>query len=389
MVGINDDDYSDIALQWMLEELVDDGDEIICLRVVDKDAKVVNDRNMERKMYQKEANELMQRIQSRNDDNRAISIALEFAVGKVHATFQKMVSSRSQKTRSKSANIGDNQMQIYEPCMLIVGTRGRSLGGLQGLMTNRNSFSKWCLQYSPIPVVVVRPTEKRLKKKAKRDADPARQDYARILKESGIDEHETAHTLKNNDIAFLEPNDPATEAHAVAAALGLPTRFDTKLTPYDIEVVPPKKENSTEIGLLASDRPIPTASRSPSPTTPRKHSKLSAQLEVPTTASAGESSASEDEEDEDDDEEEGEFEAVPGHTLLSFAAKEKNRAYELEVEEALKKKNRLHQLEMEEAAALAIGRKGSTGSADTVSSTASASAPLDEEEENDADDDKS
>jgi len=90
MVGIDENDYSDIALQWMLEELVDDGDEIICLRVVDKDAKVVNDRNVERRQYQKEAKDLMQRIQDRNDDNRAISIVLEFAVGKVHTTFQKM-----------------------------------------------------------------------------------------------------------------------------------------------------------------------------------------------------------------------------------------------------------------------------------------------------------
>lgn len=92
MVGIDENDYSDIALQWMLEELVDDGDEIICLRVVDKDAKVVSDRNVERRQYQKEAKDLMQRIQDRNDDNRAISIVLEFAVGKVHATFQKMAS---------------------------------------------------------------------------------------------------------------------------------------------------------------------------------------------------------------------------------------------------------------------------------------------------------
>lgn len=92
MVGIDENDYSDIALQWMLEELVDDGDEIVCLRVVDKDAKVVSDRNVERRQYQKEAKDLMQRIQAKNDDSRAISIVLEFAVGKVHATFQKMVS---------------------------------------------------------------------------------------------------------------------------------------------------------------------------------------------------------------------------------------------------------------------------------------------------------
>jgi hypothetical protein len=46
MVGIDENDYSDIALHWMLEELVDDGDEIICLRVIDKDSKITNDRNL-------------------------------------------------------------------------------------------------------------------------------------------------------------------------------------------------------------------------------------------------------------------------------------------------------------------------------------------------------
>ncbi len=153
MVGISENAYSDIALQWMLEELVDDRDEIICLRVIDKDSNIISDGNLEMKQYQEDARQLMAAIQKKNDDNRAVSIVLEFAVGKVHATFQKMI-------------------QIYEPAMLIVGSRGRSLGGFQGLVSNRNSFSKWCLQYSPIPVVVVRPPEKRMNERAKRDADP-------------------------------------------------------------------------------------------------------------------------------------------------------------------------------------------------------------------------
>lgn len=100
--------------------------------------------------------------------------------------------------------------------MLIVGTKGRSLGGFAGLVNQRNSFSKWCLQYSPIPVVVVRPTEKRLKKKEKRGADPTRQDYARILKESGIDEHETTVSSRSNSV-FEASNEPDVEAHEVAA----------------------------------------------------------------------------------------------------------------------------------------------------------------------------
>jgi Universal stress protein family len=92
MVGVDENAYSDYALQWMLEELVDDGDEIVCLRVVDKDAKISSDKSLGRKEYQDEAKQLMNAIQAKNDDNRAISIVLEFAVGKVHTTFQKMVS---------------------------------------------------------------------------------------------------------------------------------------------------------------------------------------------------------------------------------------------------------------------------------------------------------
>ena len=92
MVGIDENDYSDIALTWMLDELVDDGDEVICVRVVDKDSKNVSDRNVERRQYQKDAKELMARIQSRSDVNKAISIVLEYAVGKIQTIFGKMAS---------------------------------------------------------------------------------------------------------------------------------------------------------------------------------------------------------------------------------------------------------------------------------------------------------
>lgn len=75
------------------------------------------------------------------------------------------------------------QIHIYEPVILIVGTRGRSLGGLQGLLPG--SVSKYCLQHSPVPVIVVRPSSKRDKKKAKRIADPNRRIYQGILEQSG------------------------------------------------------------------------------------------------------------------------------------------------------------------------------------------------------------
>src|ERR1700761_7212916 len=79
---------------------------------------------------------------------------------------------------------------MYQPAMLIVGTRGRSLGGFQGLVNTRNSFSKYCLQYSPVPVVVVRPDDKRKKKKDKRTNDANRPPYANLLAQNPMGRHE-------------------------------------------------------------------------------------------------------------------------------------------------------------------------------------------------------
>jgi hypothetical protein len=72
--------------------MVDDGDEIICLHVVEKDSKISNDKSVTQKSYQKEAKRLMKEIQDKNAEQRSISIVLEFAVGKLQQTFQKMVS---------------------------------------------------------------------------------------------------------------------------------------------------------------------------------------------------------------------------------------------------------------------------------------------------------
>ena len=100
MVGLDENEYSDIALQWMLEEMVDDGDEIVCLRVVDKASKIISNSNLEMKRYQEEARETMERIQKKSDINRAISIVLEFAVGKLSDTFVQMVMSHREAVLS-------------------------------------------------------------------------------------------------------------------------------------------------------------------------------------------------------------------------------------------------------------------------------------------------
>lgn len=199
--------------------------------------------------------------------------------------------------------------------MLVVGTKGRSLGGIQGLMNARNSFSKYCLQYSPIPVVVVRPDEKRLKKKEKRSQDPTRQSYAAMLAyNSG--KHE-ADSDTSSVYEFERSISADEEAHHVAAAIGLPARFDPTIKPY----VPreARRRRASPLGH-SSER---TASLSPPPTPP-----------------AGESA---EEESGDDDDEEFEVEAVSNGQLSAAARKQTG------LEE---QKERLHEMEVGEAAAL-------------------------------------
>lgn len=75
-----------------MDELVEDGDEIVCLRVVDKDSKFNSDASLQEGKYKVEARKLLQHIQNKNnDDEKSISVILEFAVGKVQDTIQRMV----------------------------------------------------------------------------------------------------------------------------------------------------------------------------------------------------------------------------------------------------------------------------------------------------------
>lgn len=113
------------------------------------------------------------------------------------------------------------QIKIYAPACLIVGTRGKSLGGIQSLLPG--SVSKYCLQNSPVPVVVVRPEEKREKKKRKRLADPSRQNYSSILDQTNASGSGAFEDLSQQPRGNASDN----EAAAVARAIGLNEGFDT------------------------------------------------------------------------------------------------------------------------------------------------------------------
>ncbi|KAH7164017.1 hypothetical protein DER46DRAFT_505934 [Fusarium sp. MPI-SDFR-AT-0072] len=286
MVGVDEHTYSDYALQWLLDELVDDGDEVVCVRVVEKELRLTD------KQYRDDADSVMKGIVARNGNNRAINIVLEYAVGKLHTTFQVLI-------------------QMYQPAMLIVGTRGRTLGGLQGLVNTRNSFSKYCLQYSPVPVVVVRPTEKRIKKKAKRANDSARQTYVSMLA-ANAGKHEA--DSEASSIYELEVhNSPDEEAHQVARALGLPASFDPTIKPLNHSQIPNRRS------------PDPTATAGPVNETSENQRVVKDDVSV---------AAESDDDDDDDDDDSGEFEVMSGQQALDR-----------------QKMDQLHKMEVGEAAA--------------------------------------
>lgn len=105
---------------------------------------------------------------------------------------------------------------------MVVGTRGKSLGGFQGLLPG--SVSKYCLQHSPVPVIVVRPTTKRDKARTKRANDPDRQGYRDLLakSESLIDVNSPRNSFfANDDEALAQPavapsKQPPSDAHPLA-----------------------------------------------------------------------------------------------------------------------------------------------------------------------------
>jgi hypothetical protein len=115
--------------------------------------------------------------------------------------------------------------------MLIVGTRGRNLKGVHSLLPG--SVSKYCVQHSPIPVIVVRPSPKREKKKKKRRADPARRSYNHLLELSEKRGSRVFNTSSSTESSALKLPD---EEAAVAEALGLPATYSRNTSRSSLSV---------------------------------------------------------------------------------------------------------------------------------------------------------
>jgi hypothetical protein len=93
LCGTDQKDYSEFALEWLIDELVDDGEEIVCLRVVEKDSSIASTSSIEAGRYRKEAQDLLDSVIKKNSqEEKTISLVMELAVGRVQDIIQRMVS---------------------------------------------------------------------------------------------------------------------------------------------------------------------------------------------------------------------------------------------------------------------------------------------------------
>ncbi|KAJ7099266.1 hypothetical protein B0H15DRAFT_771283 [Mycena belliarum] len=144
------------ALDWSLEALVQDGDELIVCRGVDDDAFAEKDHNSVRD----EARQFMLQIQEKSveyDPERKLSLILEYIPGRITNTIDRLIA-------------------LYRPDSVVVGTRGKKAWQAMTMMGKGGigSVSKYCLTHSPVPIIVVRPERKVKKAMEKRRADPKR-----------------------------------------------------------------------------------------------------------------------------------------------------------------------------------------------------------------------
>lgn len=165
------------ALDWTIESLAQDGDELVVFRGIDQDdlgrelfrfyEQPVTQMNLpsterDHDIVRDEARDLLLRIQDKCvevDSDRKLSIIVEYIAGKVTTTIDRLIA-------------------LYRPDSIIVGSRGaRKMKQAFGVAFGSQSMggvSKYCLRHSPVPVVVVRPESKVRKTLDKRRADPKR-----------------------------------------------------------------------------------------------------------------------------------------------------------------------------------------------------------------------
>ena len=94
MCGTDESDYSVYAVEYLIENLVDNGDIVACVRVVEEDAEVASAIAIETGEYQNEARKVLKNVHHMIDQREGpfIKIKIEWVIGKARGTLGEMVS---------------------------------------------------------------------------------------------------------------------------------------------------------------------------------------------------------------------------------------------------------------------------------------------------------
>ena len=107
LICVQLNEYSVHALNWGLGNLIDDGDEIVVLRVIEPGTPAHAQWMSSPEEAKEEAQHVLDEIMAKNSEDIRISIIVEFVIGKVQETIHRMI-------------------KVYGPDALLVGTKGRS-----------------------------------------------------------------------------------------------------------------------------------------------------------------------------------------------------------------------------------------------------------------------
>lgn len=130
------------ALQWLVEHIMEDGDELLCLKV----QKETNPKDGV-EYYRSHAEELLTSIIHTVVDSsvKKINVIVELSIGSVK-------------------HIVRQAMLLYQPAIVIVGTSIKQYQNVMRYMSKKNTLSNFLINHSPVPVIVV--VQEMLDKKA-------------------------------------------------------------------------------------------------------------------------------------------------------------------------------------------------------------------------------
>lgn len=125
--------HSDVALRWIISNILQDGDELICLRMLG-----AADATHLQHHYQAEAQTLLnQAEQIAAEHGIRVNIVVELGVGKVKTVVYKT-------------------LVMYQPCLIVVAISSKSPNSFRR-MRYKSSINSYLLSRGPLPVVIVTP----------------------------------------------------------------------------------------------------------------------------------------------------------------------------------------------------------------------------------------